>query len=70
MIAEIASRCKKRPPLLFRKIRNYGLWIVGIGTAIATLPISLPAAIVAAGGYLVAAGTVAAAVGSLPNEGE
>ena len=51
----------KTPPF-FKKMRNAGLIIAGVGTAIATLPLSLPASLVAISSYMIAIGTTAATV--------
>lgn len=56
------SRVTSDTPPFFRKLRLVGLVAVAAGTALLTAPIALPAAIVAAGGYLIVGGTVASAI--------
>lgn len=58
----IFKRLSGDTPTFFRRIRNIGIALVAVGTAIATAPVALPAAIVAAAGYLITAGTVAGIV--------
>lgn len=49
-------------PSFFKKLRNIGLALGAIGTAIATAPVTLPATVVTAGGYLITVGLVAAGI--------
>jgi ABC-type xylose transport system permease subunit len=49
-------------PKWFKAIRTIGLILTGIGTALVTAPISLPAVVVTLGGYLIVGGAVASAV--------
>lgn len=58
----IIERIQAPTPIFFKKLRNIGLVVAAIGTAIITAPISLPAAVVTAAGYLTVAGTVIGAV--------
>lgn len=58
----LVNRMTSRTPRWFRIIRNIGLILTAAGTAIVTIPLSLPAAVVTAAGYLLTAGAVAAAV--------
>ena len=51
----------KTPPF-FKKVRNIGLVVAGVGTAIATLPVSLPVGLVSLSSYLIAIGTTAATI--------
>ena len=59
---EIIQRLKAPTPRFFRKVRNAGLILTGIAGAIATAPVALPAAVIAAAGYLALAGAIASAV--------
>ena len=52
-------------PKFFKIIRNVGLVIGAVGTAILTAPVALPAALVSISGYLVTAGAIATAVSQL-----
>jgi ABC-type xylose transport system permease subunit len=54
----------------FKKIRTIGLVLVAIGGAIIAAPVSLPAIIVTAAGYLTVAGGVMTAVSQTTVEGE
>ena len=56
------ERVKAPTPTIFKKIRNVGLLLGGIGTALLTAPITLPIAITSVAGYLVTAGLVASAI--------
>jgi len=58
----IVERLKAPTPKFFRVVRTIGLCLAAAGGAILASPIALPAAVIAAGGYLVVAGTVASAV--------
>ena len=52
-------------PKFFKIIRNVGLVIGAVGTAILTAPVALPTALVSISGYLVTAGAIATAVSQL-----
>lgn len=58
----IINRLKATTPPFFKKVRNLGLIVAGVGTAIATLPVSLPVGFVAVSSYLIAIGTTAATI--------
>lgn len=58
----IVKRLRGNTPPFFKKVRNIGLIVAGIGTAIATLPVSLPATLIATSSYLIAIGTTAATI--------
>jgi len=58
----IIKRIKSTTPPFFKKVRNIGLIVAGVGTAIATLPVSLPVGLVAVSSYLIAIGTTAATI--------
>jgi hypothetical protein len=49
-------------PKFHRIVRNIGLGLVAAGGAILASPVALPTAVIAWGGYLIVAGTVASAV--------
>jgi ABC-type protease/lipase transport system fused ATPase/permease subunit len=57
---EIKNRWNAPTPKFWKKVQKIGMAAAGIATVIATAPVALPVAIVAAGGYLaVASGTIA-----------
>ncbi len=58
----IIKRIKATTPPFFKKVRNIGLIVAGVGTAIATLPVSLPVGLVAVSSYLIAIGTTTATI--------
>lgn len=57
-------------PGFFKKLRNIGLIITAVSTAILTAPVSLPAAVITVAGYLAVAGGVIGAVSQTAVEGE
>jgi hypothetical protein len=59
---KLNERFTSPTPKFYRKLRNFGLGLAAAGGAILASPIALPTAIVALGGYLLVAGTVASAV--------
>jgi hypothetical protein len=70
IMGEIMNRVKAPTPKFFKVLRNIGLIMAGVGTVLLTAPISLPAAVVTIGGYLVTAGGVATAVSQITNVGD
>lgn len=58
----IVQRATAPTPNFFKRLRNIGLALAAIGTAIITAPITLPAAVVTVAGYIVVAGSVIGAV--------
>ena len=58
----IIDRVKAPTPKFFKVLRNVGLALAAAGGAILASPITLPAAIVTVGGYLVTGGSVLSAV--------
>lgn len=58
----IFERLSEPTPKFFKKIRNIGLALTGVGAVLLTAPISLPASLVAIGGYLTVAGGIASAI--------
>lgn len=56
----ILDRILSDTPSFFKKLRNLGLALGAIGTAIVTAPVTLPAVVITAGGYFITAGLVAA----------
>jgi ABC-type xylose transport system permease subunit len=62
------KRWKAKTPSFWKNIQKVGLAVGAIGGALLTAPISLPAAVITAAGYLVTAGAVTAAVSQLTVE--
>jgi ABC-type xylose transport system permease subunit len=58
----ILERINAPTPKFFRVLRNIGLCLVAAGGVLVATPIAIPAAIVALGGYLIVAGSVATVV--------
>lgn len=56
---EILERLSEPTPKFWKKVRNIALMLGTIGGVIMTAPVSLPAIVVTAGGYLATAGAVA-----------
>ncbi len=67
---EIIQRAKKPTPSFFKKLRNIGLVLVAVSTAIVTAPIALPAVVVTTAGYAAVAGGVISAVSQITTEKE
>ncbi len=65
---KILERAKAPTPKFFKVLRTIGLVIAAIGGTILTAPISLPAVVVSAGGYLAVAGGVMSAVSQVAKE--
>jgi hypothetical protein len=61
-VKTLIERSKADTPPFFKKLRMAGLILTAIGGALVAAPIALPAAVVAAAGYLVVAGSVVSAV--------
>jgi len=66
----LIQRVNAPTPSFFKKLRTIGLAAVGIGTALLTAPVALPVFLVAAGGYLLTAGSVISAVSQLTTHAE
>lgn len=58
----IAQRMKQPTPKFFKKVRNIGLALAAVSTAIFAAPVALPAVVVKIATYLAVAGGVATAV--------
>jgi hypothetical protein len=61
----ITERIKAPTPKFWKKVQKIGLTIGAIGTALIAAPITLPALVVSAAGYMVVAGTVTAGLSQL-----
>lgn len=64
----IIERAKAPTPKFFKVLRNIGLALAAAGGTLLTAPISLPAGIVALGGYLTVGGAVLTAVSQVTVE--
>lgn len=64
----IKDRIKTKSPRLFRRITNFCLTLGAIGGAIALAPITLPALVITASGYMITAGIIGASVSKLTVE--
>ena len=58
----INERIQAPTPPFFKKLRNIGLAILAVATAIMSAPVTLPAILLKIAGYLAVAGTVVASV--------
>ena len=67
-MTQIVERLKAKTPMFWKKVQRIGIVAGVIGGVIMTAPISLPASIVAVGGYLVTAGGITAALSQLTKE--
>ena len=65
---ELKERWQSKTPKFWKKVQRIGVALGVIGATIVALPVALPAAVVTAGGYLVAAGTVTATLSQLTKE--
>jgi len=64
----ILQRINSPTPLFFKKLRNIGLALAGISTAIAASPVALPVFVVTLAGYAAVAGGVIGAVSQLATD--
>ena len=67
-LKEVKKRWDSPTPKFWKKVQKIGMAAAGIATVIATAPVALPVAIVAAGGYLAVAGGTIAIVSQLTIE--
>lgn len=59
---KVIERLQEPTPKFFKMIRNIGLLLTAVSGVIATAPISLPAIVTTAAGYLAVAGGIASAI--------
>ena len=59
---KVIQRIQAPTPKFFKMIRNAGLLLTAVGGVIATAPVSLPAVVITAAGYLAVAGGIASAI--------
>lgn len=64
----IIERAKAPTPGFFKHLRNIGLLLASVSTIVVTAPISLPAVVVTAAGYIGVAGGVMSAVSQLTTQ--
>lgn len=65
---ERIKRAKAPTPKLFKKLQTIGLLLAAIGGTIITAPVALPAALIAAAGYVAVAGGIISAVSQITVE--
>jgi hypothetical protein len=58
----INQRLKEPTPKFFKKVRNIGLALAAVSTALLASPVALPLVVIKIAGYLAVAGGVASAV--------
>ncbi len=59
---KLADRMRKPVPPFFKKVQRAGLVLAAAGGTLLASPVALPAAILTLGGYMVATGSVIAAI--------
>lgn len=64
-MTSLMKRWASPTPKFFKVLRNVGIVVGAVGTAILTAPVTLPAALITISGYMVTAGGVATAVSQL-----
>lgn len=65
---ELKRRWSGKTPKFWKNIRNIAITLGAVAGVILTAPISLPAVVITAAGYLATAGTVAATLSQLTVE--
>lgn len=65
---ELKRRWSGKTPKFWKKVRNIAITLGAVAGVILTAPVSLPAAVITAAGYLATAGTVAATLSQLTVE--
>lgn len=66
--SELKTRWNGNTPLFWKKVQRIGIIAGSIGAALVAAPVALPVAIVTGAGYLIALGTVTAALSQLTVE--
>jgi hypothetical protein len=64
----LKERWQSKTPKFWKKVQRIGLALGVIGATIVAAPVVLPASLVTAAGYMVAAGTVTATLSQLTKE--
>jgi hypothetical protein len=62
---QIVERVKAPTPKFFRIVRNIGIGLAAVSTAIVTAPVALPAILITVATYVGVAGAVATAISQL-----
>lgn len=62
---ELINRIKGKTPVFFKKLRDFGLWLSGVGGAILLIP-NIPESVTEITGYVVAIGVVISSISVLP----
>jgi hypothetical protein len=65
---ELKERWQSKTPKFWKKVQRIGIALGVIGATIVAAPVVLPASLVTAAGYMVAAGTVTATLSQLTKE--
>jgi hypothetical protein len=65
---ELKERWQSKTPKFWKKVQRIGVALGVIGATIVAAPVVLPASLVTAAGYMVAAGTVTATLSQLTKE--
>ena len=68
MMKNLKERWRAKTRNFWKNIQKIGLAAGAIGTILVTAPVFLPASLVVAGGYLVTAGGITAALAQLTKE--
>jgi lipopolysaccharide/colanic/teichoic acid biosynthesis glycosyltransferase len=64
----LKERWNAKTPKFWKKVQRLGLIAGAVGAALVAVPVALPVAIITGAGYLIAAGTVTAALSQLTVE--
>ena len=64
----LKERWEAKTPKFWKKVQRIGIVAGAVGAALVAVPVALPVAIVTGAGYLVAVGTVTAALSQLTVE--
>ena len=67
-LKDLQDRWKSDTPIFWKKVQKIAIAAGVIGGTIIAAPVALPAAVVTIGGYLVAVGSVGAALAQLTKE--
>lgn len=65
---ELIDRWDAKTPSFWKKVQRIGIVAGAVGTILITAPVSLPVTLVTAGGYLVTAGGITAALAQLTKD--
>ena len=65
---ELLERISEPTPSFWKKVQRIGIALGTVGGILITAPVSLPASIVAIGGYLATAGAVTTALSQLTSK--